>query len=71
MSHLPGLDAYLTPPDPLEVDLNDVVCTECGLEQDVVCYTLNDECEWECAECTTLNTAYWDDDPYNGRGWVK
>ena len=71
MSGMSGLDRYLEPPscNDIEVELTDVVCKECGLEQDVVCHTHTDECEWECAECDTLNTSYWDDDPINGRGW--
>ncbi len=48
MHHLPGLDAYLTPPDPIEVELVDAECGECGTVQDVSTYSNSDEADWEC-----------------------
>lgn len=69
MSRLSGLDAYLTPPDPVEVELTDRECGECETVQDVSTYADGDEATWECCDCGTLNTAYWDEDPETGRGW--
>lgn len=72
---LPGYDAWLERPyreaERQEVDLNDVVCEECKLEQDVTAYSNSDEAEWECVECGHDNVAYWDDDPIRGRGWNR
>jgi hypothetical protein len=69
MHHLPGLDAYLTPPDPIEVELVDAECGECGTVQDVSTYSNSDEADWECCKCGSMNTAYYDEDPEAGRGW--
>lgn len=68
-----GLDRYLEPPScrMTEVELTEVVCDECHLEQDVTAYTNSDEAEWECVECGKQNVAYWDDDPVDGAGWRK
>ena len=66
-----GLDRYLEPPScrMVEVELAEVVCDECGVEQDATAYTNSDEAEWQCGNCETFNTAYWDDDPVDGSGW--
>lgn len=71
MQRLRGLDAYLTPRDPVEIELSDVECAECGIEQDVTAFVDGDEANWNCPDCGHGNTTYWDDDPAGMRGWVR
>ena len=71
MQRLRGLDSYLTPRDPVEIDLSDVECDDCGTEQDVTAHVSGDEAYWDCEQCGLENTTYWDDDPAGMRGWVR